>query len=167
MYHRHFCVIEDVWFHPASNTFWERTRALLALSVTCRAMRQMVLMEAWKVYVACSPRLRSARRPAKFEPLSEVLLSRYRILLRNPRLAANVRYSSLFVYLEYPDTGSDRSKDSGGRFHEHFRQTRESLCRMPHRLTQPPHPRNWVCARGSSPSAPRDRLEGKPKEAPA
>jgi len=97
VYHRHFCAIEDVWFHPASNAFWERTRVLLALSATCRAMRQTFLVEAWKVYVACSPRLWSPLRPVKFEPLSGVLLSRYRVLLGNPRLAANVRYSSLFL----------------------------------------------------------------------
>jgi len=140
VYHRHFCAIEDVWFHPASNAFWERTRALLALSATCRAMRQMFLMEAWNVYVACSPRKRSPRRPVRYKPRSDVLLSRYRILLGNPRLAANVRYSSLVVNLEYLDPSSDHSKDTGGRFRVHFRQTRGSLCRMPHRLTQPPHP---------------------------
>jgi len=46
----------------------------------------------------------------------EVLLSRYGILLENPRLAANVRYASPFVHPEYLDTSSDCSKDSGGGF---------------------------------------------------
>ena len=84
MYHRHLCGLEDVWSQPASKLFWERTRTLLALGATCRVLRQVVLVEAWKVYVVCPPRL--VPQPHK------VLLSRYKLLLRGPHLAANVRY---------------------------------------------------------------------------
>ena len=89
-----------MWFQPASKMFWERTRTLLALSATCITMRQMVLTEAWKVYVVCSP-----RRQCWFEPRlhwSEVLLRRYRVLLASPHLAANVRYSSLLYIWNVP-----------------------------------------------------------------
>jgi len=99
-------------------------------------MRQVFFMEAWKVYVACTPR----KRLLKYEPWSDVLLSRYRLLLGNPHLAANVRYGSLFVNLEYPAAGSNRSKDSGCGFRVHFRQTRKGLCQVSHRFAQPPHP---------------------------
>jgi len=112
VYRRHLCTIGDMWFQPASKAFWERTRALLALGATCKTMRQVVIVEAWKVYVVCSPR--AGLRVDWSWP--EALLSRYEILLKNPHLAANVRYGSLFVYPEYLDTSSDCSKDSGSGF---------------------------------------------------
>jgi len=75
-------------------------------------MRQVVIAEAWKVYVVRSPR---AGLRVDWSRL-ELLLSRYEILLENPHLAANVRYGSPFVYPEHLDTGSDCLKDSGGGF---------------------------------------------------
>jgi len=68
-------------------------------------------VEAWKVYVVCSP-----RAGLWIDHWPELLLPRYGILLENPRLAANVRYGSPFAYPEYLGTSSDRSKDSGGGF---------------------------------------------------
>ena len=59
-------------------------------------MRKMVLTEAWKVYVVCSPRTRSTHEPR------EVLLCRYRLLLASPHLAANMRYSSLLYIWNVP-----------------------------------------------------------------
>jgi len=83
MYHRHLCGLEDVWSQPASKFSWERTRTLLALSATCRLTRQVVLPEAWEVYSVC---------PLRFVPrLHGVLLSRCRLLLRDPHFVANVR----------------------------------------------------------------------------
>jgi len=168
MYHRHMCVMEDVWFHPTSDTFWERTRALLALSATCQVMRQMFLMEAWEVYVVCIPEGGlDPRWAAMFESRSEF---RYRVLLGKPRLAANVRYSPPFVYLECPraDTGSDRHlKDSGGKPRVHFRQTGKTLSQMPYRLTKPPHPRNWLGVGGVGSQVLRDNPEETEKEATA
>jgi len=137
MYHRHLS--EDEWSRPASRMFWERAKTLLALSTTCRTMRHMVLMEAWKVYVMCSP-----KAPVRFRLRVVVVLSQYRVLLGNSHLAACVRYSSLYLCMEYSDTRSDRSKDSGSEFRVRFRQSMDALCRMPHHLTQPPHPRDHL-----------------------
>lgn len=137
VYYRHLS--EDGWSRPASKMFWERARTLLALSTTCKTMRQVVLMEAWRVYVVCSP-----KAPARLNLRVAMVLSQYEILLRNPCLAACVRYSSPFVYLEYSDTRSDRSKDSSGEFLTQFGQSKDTLCRMPHRLAQPPHPRDHL-----------------------
>jgi len=95
MYHRHLS--EDAWTRLASKMFWERARTLLALSVTCRAMRQMVLMEAWQVYVMCSP-----KAPVRIKLQVTVVESQYGILLENPHLAACVRYSFLFAYWNTP-----------------------------------------------------------------
>lgn len=80
-----------------SRSFWERTRALLALSATCKQMREAVLMEAWGYYAICSVR-HELQTEAGF-------LSGYKILLKNPRLAAYVRYCTLFarMHMEYPD----------------------------------------------------------------
>ena len=89
VYRRHLCGHEDVWSQPASKTFWVRTRTLLALGATCRMMQQMVLVEAWKVYVVNIPR---ADPEVIVSKLHEALLSRYRHLLRDPHLAAIVRY---------------------------------------------------------------------------
>jgi len=85
VYYRHLS--EDAWSRPASQMFWDRARTLLALSTTCRTMRQVVLTEAWRVYVVCSP-----KAPARFNLRVTMVLSQYEILLGNPRLAACVRY---------------------------------------------------------------------------
>ena len=104
VYHRHLG--EEGDFRPASKMFWERAKALLALSATCRAVRQVVLMEAWKDYVMCGPAV--GLKPLFGAP------SQCEILLRKPHLASHVRCGSPFVYLESPDTSSDCLKDSGG-----------------------------------------------------
>jgi len=90
MYRQHLCGHEDVWSQLTSKTFWERTRTLLALGATCRMMQQTVLVEAWKVYVVRIPRTGPQARVSQFHG---VLLSRYRLLLRDPHLAAIVRYN--------------------------------------------------------------------------
>jgi len=81
---------------PMPRPFWERARTLLALGATCKAMRQAVLMEAWRDYavygVRDGPQIRVE------------LLPGCEILLKNFHLAAYVRYGALFVHLEYPDT---------------------------------------------------------------
>ena len=65
--------------------FLERARTLLALSATCRAMRQMVLMEAWKDY------LMRRITPRNNRQMWTKWLSECGVLLRNPHLAAHVR----------------------------------------------------------------------------
>jgi len=84
MYHRYLCAVEDVWFQPASEMFWERTRTLLALSATCTVMREVAVAEAWKVYVMCIP---SGYKGWAYG----VLACQYETVLDNPHLAANVR----------------------------------------------------------------------------
>jgi len=84
------------WYLPMPRRLWERTRALLALSATCRLMRQAVLMEAWESYPMCR---------VGYDPQTKTkLLSRCKLLLENPRLASYMRCSTLFVPLGYPDT---------------------------------------------------------------
>lgn len=82
VYHRHL----NEYTRPplASEIFWERAKTLLALSATCRTIRQMVLMEAWKNYVV---RLNPGfKRWAGVAPVSQC-----EILLGNSHLASYVR----------------------------------------------------------------------------
>lgn len=96
-------IVYTTWYRPEAEMFLERARTLLALSVTCRAMRQMVLTEAWKGYFMRRMRLKNNHK------IWTKLRSECGVLLRNPHLAAYVRYSSPSVHLEYLDTSSDRA----------------------------------------------------------
>ena len=83
MYYR--CQQDDVWSQSIPAIYWERARTLLALSASCKAMRQMVLMEAWENYIMCRMSWSVGYRTgAKF-------LSQCGVLLDNPNLAAYVR----------------------------------------------------------------------------
>lgn len=70
---------------PEPEIFLERARTLLALSATCKRMRQMVLVEAWKDYLMRRMALRNRRR------IWTKMLSECGVLLKNPHLAAYVR----------------------------------------------------------------------------
>ena len=74
----------DRWYRPIPEIFWERARTLLALSATCRVIRQMALTEAWKYYVVW-------RWDPRLDQTGIRLLSRCEMLLGNPHLAAHVR----------------------------------------------------------------------------
>ena len=79
------CQQDDVWSQSIPAIYWERARTLLALSASCKAMRQMVLMEAWENYIMCRMSWSVGYRTgAKF-------LSQCGVLLENPNLAAYVR----------------------------------------------------------------------------
>ena len=81
VYRRSLC--GEQWSRPNSELFWERPKTLLALSATCRAMREIVLMESWKHYVL--------RLPVVWLGPQFVELSQCEILLGNPHLAYYVR----------------------------------------------------------------------------
>jgi len=156
VYHRH---MDKEWTIAVAEIFWERARALLALSATCRAMRGMFLMEAWKDYAMC--RMTQRSKP----PIGMRMMSRCEILLGNPHLASYVRYGSPFLYLQSPDASSDCLQDSGDRFRRRNRQSNgETLRRVPYQPTQPPHTRDRLDMGGQNRPVLRDR-PGR-KEAP-
>ena len=70
-------------YQPLPQAFWERTRTLLALSATCRLMRQVALADTWRAYGMCGGGI-VPQVEAKF-------LSRCETLLGNPHLVAYVR----------------------------------------------------------------------------
>ena len=74
----------DRWYRPIPETFWERARTLLALSATCRVIRQIALMEAWKYYVVW-------RWDPRLDQTGIRLSSRCEMLLGNPHLATHLR----------------------------------------------------------------------------
>ena len=74
----------DRWYRPIPEIFWERARTLLAFSATCRVIRQIALMEAWKYYVVW-------RWDPRLDRTGIRLLSRCEMLLGNTHLAAHVR----------------------------------------------------------------------------
>jgi len=78
-------VYHMTWPPPNPGVFLEQARTMLALSATCRAMRQVVLIEAWKEYRMGRVTPMNKRR-SRTRSLSEC-----GILLRNPHLAAHVR----------------------------------------------------------------------------
>ena len=97
-------------------------------------MRRMVLMEAWEDLILVSVcGGRGSRIDAR-------VLSQCKILLENPDLSSYVRYSHPLVYPEYPDTGSDRPKDSSGGLHGRDCQNDGAFRQMSRHPTQPPHP---------------------------
>jgi len=85
----------NTWTRPIPEIFWERVRTLLALSATCRAMRQVVLMMAWENLIMC----RMNQKLAQW--IMGGLLARCRILLGYPHLAPHVRYDSPLLHLAY------------------------------------------------------------------
>jgi len=98
-------------------------------------MRRLVLAEAWKDHL-----MRPMSKSYDHQIWSK-LLSECVILLRNPHLAACVRYGSPFAVC-VSDASSDHLKDldSGSRGGD--LQSNETLCQMPCCPTQPPRPRD-------------------------
>jgi len=134
IYHR--LVHETMWPRPGPEIFLERARTLLALSATCRLMRQLVLAEGWNNYFMRRMNLRDEYQ------IWVKLLFECGVLFGKPHLAAHVRYGSLFVYLGCTDTGPDHSKDPSGRSFGRYQKSSRTLRQMPHHSTQPPHPRD-------------------------
>jgi len=159
VYHR--IVQETTWPRPGPEMFLERARTLLALSATCRLMRQLVLAEGWNNYFMRRMSLKDEYQ------IWVKLLFECGVLFGKPHLAAYVRYGSSFVYLEYLGTSPNYPKNPGGRSHGRDQKSSRTLRQMPHYSTQPPYPRDSFDAEARGRRSFPDRPEEGETPAPA